>query len=193
MVNMNLNWVIEHKNGDVTSKHDGKGNLHPYHLRDGFSSVPNKTLKTIGLTDTAGHPVLIVDIPKGAYAFQRHRGGRHGINYFNRFHTVTRWTDKEGKVIAIKIDEQQVTEPEITWTFNPDTRQNEPNLYKHVQVIPEWTYTEYWMVGWRKREADNSVTVFFKVLYPDGKIDEHHSFTEKPWLEEPEWFPEEQV
>jgi hypothetical protein len=164
---MNHIWVLEHKNGKVTKKKDA-GKLNAYHNREGHTKRDN--VKTIGLQDEQGAPTLVVDVPDGAEVFQRHRGNIQ-INYFQRFHDVTETT------------------PE---TFDPNSR-TVISARTTTRRLGEITYGEVWLVGWRKRETDQTVTVYFKALYPDGKIDEHHGWNEKPWLYEPEWFAEEQI
>jgi hypothetical protein len=164
---MDYTWVIEHTNGDVTAKRDNKGVLHPYHLRGDISSVPNKEIRTIGLQDEMGKPVVVVDVPKGAYVFQRHR--TVPINYTGRTHEATQ------TIPSYVSNGRFYAEKTVTKTY------------------PEATYDDVWIVGYRKRKKDGSVTIFFKTVYPDGKIDEHHAWNEKPWLFEPEWFIEEQV
>jgi hypothetical protein len=161
---MNLNWAIEHRNGQVTEKRDKQGNLNSYHTRQGHTKRGNA--KTIALQDEAGNPKVIVEVPNGAEVFQRHRVCP--INYNSQFHDVT--TTILGHV--------------ENGLYIAETTQN--------KTYPEVTYQEVWIVGYRQR-VGTVVTVYFKALYPDGKIDEHHGWTEKPWLFEPEWFPEENV
>jgi hypothetical protein len=193
-MDMNLNWALEHKNGSVTSKKDKQGKLNVYSDVRSGKHAKRDNVKTIALQDSSGKTVVLVDVPDGAEVFQRHRGGTQGVNYYNRFHTVNTWVDNAtGEVKLTQVDNQQVQEPTITEVFDPATRRMIANLRKETKVLPEWTYSEFWLVGWRKRESDGTITVRFKALYPDGKIDEHNAWKEKPWLEEPEWLPEEQV
>ncbi len=165
---MEYDWVIEHKNGQFTAKHNKDKNLNPYHTRDVHTKRDN--VSTFGLQDTDGNVKALVNVPDGAEIFQRHRGNI-AINYFNRFHDVTEST------------------PE---TFDPQTRQAIP-ARAIIRRLGEITYGEVWLVGYRKRESDGTITVYYKALYPDGKVDEHHGWSEKPWLYEPEWFSEEKV
>lgn len=163
---MNYDWVIEQKNGKVTPKKD-KGVLTPYHTRS--SHVPRDKIQTVMLQDEQGNPKAILDnIPDGAEIFQRHR--YIPINYHDRYHTITE---------------------SIPESFDPNTRQLTP-AKSVTRTLPEWTYMEFWMIGYRRR-VGASVEVYFKAVYPDGKIDEHHGWGEKPWLFEPDWFSEEQV
>jgi hypothetical protein len=159
-MSMNLNWAIEHQNGNVTQKRDAQGKLTSYHTRSKHAKRDNA--KTIALQDESGKTAVLVSVPQGAEVWQRHRVVP--INYYNRFHDVT--------------------------TTVPAHLENGLYLAETSQTksYPEITYQEVWMIGWRTKTA-----VYFKALYPDGKIDEHHGFTEKPWLFEPEWFPEENV
>ena len=159
-MSMNYNWVLEHRNGQLTEKKNKQGNLNPYHTRSGHTKRDN--VKTIALQDEQGNPKILVDVPVGAQVFQRHRVVP--INYNNKFHEVT-------EIIPGHV---------------------ENGLYlaeaKHTKTYPEITYQDVWIVGYR-----TATQVYFKALYPNGKIDEHHGWAEKPWLFEPEWFPEEAV
>jgi hypothetical protein len=160
-MNMNLNWVMEHKNGQVTKKRDKqKGTLNPYHTRDKHTKRDN--VKTIALQDENEVPMVLVDVPDGAQPFQRHRV--IPINYFGRFHEVQETVPghvENGRYVADKTV---------------------------AKSYPEVNYDDVWIVGYR-----SATEVYFKALYSDGKIDEHHAWNEKPWLYEPEWFPEEAV
>jgi len=163
-MSMNYDWVIQHKNGKVTKKHDDKG-LNPYHTRDKTTKRDN--VQTFALQDEQGKTIVLVNVPDGAEVFQRHRVTP--INYFNRFHDMPETVPEHvenGRYVPAK------------------------TLSKSY---PEITYDDVWMIGYRKREADGSVTVYFKVVYSDGKIEEHNGWNERSWLFEPEWFSEEQV
>jgi hypothetical protein len=195
-MDMNLNWVLEHKNGQVTAKKDAKGKLTPYTNKRNSEYAKRDNITTIALQESGGKTVVLVDVPDGAEVFQRHRGFINGgINYYSRFHNVNFWVDNiTGAVLLTQVDNQQVQEPVITDVFDPFSRQLIPNIKKISKVIPEWTYRECWIVGYRKREANGTVTIKFKAVYPDGKIDEHTDFNidgSKSWLAEPEYFAEE--
>ena len=161
-MSMNYNWVIEHKNGQITAKRDQDKKLNAYHTRQ--EHVKRDNVKTFALQDEQGNPKVIVDVPDGAQIFQRHRVV--GVNYYNRFHEVTESTPEHFDSTSHKFIPAKTTK----------------------RTIPEYTYDDVWLIGYR-----TATEVYFKAVYKDGKIDEHHGWNEKPWLYEPEWFPEEQV
>jgi hypothetical protein len=192
-MSMNLNWVITKTDDSVIAKKTVEGVLTPYHVREGATTTilaVNKALatgeqveavkvepvavldrasvKTIALQDEEGKEKVSVDVPEGAEVFQRHRVVK--INFNNKFVNIT-------QVIPASYDEASgIASPEKTV----------------IRSIPETTYQDVYLIGYRVR-VDKEVQVFFKALYPDGKIEEYTAFGTKAWLYEPEWFPEETV
>jgi hypothetical protein len=165
MIDMNLNWAIQHADGTVTAKRNPDGSLNPYHTRE--SNTKRDSPKTLALQDSKGNTIILIDnIPDGAEVFQRHR--QVPVNYNNQFHTVT-------QTVPAHIDEasgRYVSESSITKTY------------------PEVTYDNLWIIGYRIRNG-GAVNVYFKVLYPDGLIEEYNDWGVKPWLFPVELFAEE--
>jgi hypothetical protein len=169
---MELKWVIEHRDGQFSKPRDDKGNLNPYHHRDAegvHHHTKRDNVKNFALVNDADVPVVVVSPPADAVVFQRRRVIR--INYNNQFHTIV----------------------DVT----PEWYDTTTGIYhaekKAARTVPETTYEDFYMIGWRKRNPDGTVTVQFKAVYPDGKTEEYTKFGEKPWLSEPEWFAEELV
>ncbi len=167
-------WIIIYKDKTVISKYNADNTKNVY-ADKGKIIVPVTNATAISLTDKEGNVVTNVAVPDGAVVFQRRRGawGAAGlrINYYDRWYDAT-------ETIAGGYDKSRKA-----WI--PD--------HTVTRRVPEVTYEEYWIVGWRKREADKSITMQFDAVYPDGKVDHHTAFGEKPWLYEPQWKPEEQV
>jgi hypothetical protein len=163
-------WSFEYADGKVMDKYNDDGTKNVYAGRIGKSvkvHVPLQDVKTAALTDVNGNVVVVMDVPEGAVVFQRRRV--RDINYYNKFHLVTK------TVPATVLDGRYVAERQVTKTY------------------PEYTYSEVWLLGYRKREPDDTIRVQFKAVYPDGKVEEYSQWNVKPWLKEPEWFSEEQV
>jgi hypothetical protein len=161
-------WAIERKSGKV-EKYDEDDAKTVYHWKDNMGnlrSLDRTNIKTWGATDDEGATVAVMDVPVGAVVFQRRR--IMDINFNNQFHTA----------------EEVVPAGPVGGRWFPER--------KVVKTYPEYTYSEVYLVGWRKRDG-NVVTVHFKAVYPDGKVEEYDAFNMKPWLDEPDWFTEEQV
>jgi hypothetical protein len=165
-IDMNLNWVIQHKDGAVTAKKGKDGSLNPYHTREAYTK--RDSAETIGLQDDKGNTVVLVNVPSGAEVFQRHR--QVPINFYNRFHDMT-------QTIPGHVNES-------TGRYVPEE--------KKTKTYPEITFDECWLIGYRTRKGAD-VTVYFKVLYPDGTIEEYDAWNVKPWLFPVELFAEELV
>jgi hypothetical protein len=200
-MSMNYNWVIQKTDGSEIHKRDKNNVLTPYHLDEANLSefiaakvvsgkglgkgvlqnesrqavvdtipsinVDRSNIQTFALQNEQGNTQVSVDVPPNGEVFQRHRVT--AINYYSRFHDIA----------------EQIPEHVENGRYIP--------AKTLVKTYPEITYDDVWLIGYRKRELDGIVTVFFKALYPDGKIEEHNAFNEKPWLYEPEWFAEEAV
>jgi len=134
-----------------------------YRLARAKVNVPLTDATSIGLKDAAGNIVAVMDVPAGAKVFQRRRV--RDVNYHGRYH------DARVKVGG-RLSSSGRWIPE-RW------------LSKRV---PEYTYSEFWLIGWRTKTE-----VRYKVVYPDGLVEEFTEWNVKPWLYEPEWFTEEKV
>jgi len=168
-------WIITYKDGTKIDHYNKDETKNIYSQGDKVL-VPLINADTISLADATGNEITSVKVPDGAVVFQRRRGawgaGGLRINYYNR------WHDVEEIVLGGYDKSRKMWVPDHTVT-------------RHV---PEVNYEEYWIIGWRKREADGSVSVEFDAVYPDGKVDKHKAWNEKPWLTEPKhWKSEEQV
>lgn len=163
-------WSFEYESGDVMDKYNEDGTKNIYAGRENKKAkvhVPLTGVVSAGLTDADGNLATVMDVPSDATVFQRRRV--MDINYFNRFHNA------------------EVVSPAGVYggRWYPESRR--------MKRFPEYTYSEVWIIGWRRREADDSITVRFKAVYPDGLVEEYTEWSVKPWLGELEWLPEEQV
>ena len=161
-------WSFEYASGDVMDKYNVDGTKNVYSGRENKKArvfVPLDNVVTAGLTDADGNLATVMDVPVGAVVFQRRRV--MDINYFNRFHDA------------------EVVTPEGVYggRWYPES--------KRMKRFPEYTYSEVWFIGWRLREADDSISLRFKVVYPDGVVEEYTEWGVKPWLGELEWLPDE--
>jgi hypothetical protein len=167
-------WAITYNDGTVLAKYN-RDNTKNIYADKGKVIIPLSNASSISLFDAKGAEVTKLAVPEGAVVFQRRRGawgaGGLRINYYDRWHDVE----------------------EIVPGFYDKSRKMWVAGRTIIRHVPEVTYEECWIIGWRKREKDNSVTVAFDAVYPDGKVDHHISFNEKPWLFEPQWKTEEQV
>ena len=160
-----MRWALERKNGKATRKYNEDGSKNVYH--HGGKTLDRDGIKNWGLTDEQGNVVATLSVPDGAVVFQRRRN--ISINYRDKWYDVT-----------------QVLPPtQIGGKMLPER--------KVTRRLPEQYYAEVWLHGWRRREADGSVTVSFKAVYPDGKVEDYTEWDAKPWLYEPQWFSEEEV
>ena len=165
-----LRWSFEYRDGKTASKYLDTQTKNVYAAREGAEAkvqIPLKDVSVAALTDEQGNLAAVIEVPEGATVFQRRR--EVVVNYNGKFYDYTE-TVPASRTAGGMTPERQIT-----------------------RRLPEVTYDQVWLVGWRRREADGSVTVRYKAVYPDGKVDEHTEFNTKPWLYEPEWFIEEQV
>jgi len=160
-----MRWAVERKDGKTLGKYNVDGSKNVYHHRG--KTLDRSNIKTWGLTNEAGNAVAVMDVPEGAVVFQRRRN--ISINYRDK------WYDVEQTLPPVLVGNKMLPERKVKRRF------------------PEQYYDMVWIHGWRKREADGSVTVSFKAVYPDGRVEDYTAFGVKPWLYEPLWFSEEQV
>jgi hypothetical protein len=163
-------WSFQYKNGKVMDKYNADGSKNVYCSREedkGKVHVPLQDVTAAALTDSEGNVVAVMDVPEGAVVFQRRRV--RDINYYNRYHDIV----------------TVVPECVIDGRYYPER--------KVTKRYPEYTYSEMWLIGWRKREVDGSMSVCYKAVYPDGKVEEYTDWNVKPWLKEPEFFDDETV
>lgn len=163
-------WSFEYASGDVMDKYNEDGSKNIYAGRENKKAkvhIPLTDVVSLGLTDAEGNLATVMDVPSDATVFQRRRV--MDINYFNRFHD------------AVKESPAGV----FQGRWYPKS--------SRTKRYPEYTYSEVWIIGWRRREADDSITVRFKAVYPDGLVEEYTEWLVKPWLGELVWLPEEQV
>jgi len=196
-------WSITYEDGSVMDKYNDDKTKNLY-VKDNKVIVPLTKATAISLTDDKGNVATTVTVPKGAVVFQRRIGFLFGggVNYNNSF------TEVEIPVPAVMtaLVKSKTRPGQSEWVemeFDSATNKYKPIVGTQQlklwparvikKLVPEITYREYWIVGWRKREKDGSVTVAFDAVYPDGKVDHHNAWLEKPWLAEPRWKPEEQV
>lgn len=163
-------WALEYKNGDYVRKYNDDNTKNVYAertLNKAKVLVQLQNVSLASLTDEKGNVAATIEVPEGAVVFQRRRVTP--INYNNRFHEVK-------QVIPPTLTQGGVTPERVI-----------------VKVLPEVMYDQVWLIGWRKREPDDTISVRYKAVYPDGKVDEHTAFNVNNWLYEPEWYSEEQV
>jgi hypothetical protein len=197
-------WSIEYKDGKVIDKYNSKTEKNRY-CTGLKTNVPLTGASKIKLSDPRDRDVKELSVPDGAVVFQRRRswpiGG--GIPYSGKSANV--------KIEVPEIMEGLVNDPKLgpvwrqceldeasgEWRPPKGVRMKQFRLNKpHMITKTVWhyDYSQVWLVGWRRREADGSVTVKFLAVYPDGKVDVHNGWGEKPWLYEPEpWLDGEQV
>ena len=160
-----LRWSIEYKNGDVMDKYNEDGSKNVYCQKES-----GKPKVYVPLTDakTIGLKNSTGDIIAAMDvpdgAVVFQRRRVIDINYHNRFH------------------QQTVIVPAGVYRgrWYPER--------KVTKKFPEYNYGECWLIGWR-----TSTELKYKCVYPDGKTEEFTEWNAKPWLGEPEWFPDEQV
>jgi len=165
-------WSFEYQDGKIIDKYNSDGSKNVYAERDEAGKpkvhVSLQNVQAVALTNWEGKIMAVMDVPEDAIVFQRRRANIR-INYYERFHDIV----------------EVIPEAYEGGIYYPER--------KVPRRVPETTYDQVWLVGWRRREADGSVMVDFKAVYPDGKIDEYTKWGMKGWLYEPEWFSEEQV
>jgi hypothetical protein len=159
-------WSIENTDGTVMTKYNDSGSKNVYADKSNVI-VPIAKAKLISLTNAEGKEVASLDVPAGAVVFQRRR--QISINFNNKFYDV------QETVPATRVGNVMLPAKTVTKT------------------IPEQYYDQVWLIGWRRREADKSVSLQFQAVYPDGLIEEYTAFGVKSWLYEPQWFTQEQV
>ena len=165
-----LRWCFEFSDGSVMDKYNGENEKNVYVSREGSRAKVNvdvKNVKNLALFDWQGKLATVMTVPEGGVAFQRRRV--IDINYYGR--TATAKQDVGDKMIAGR------WVPKKTLT----------------KTVPIYDYGDCWLAGYRKRETDGSLTVKYKCVYPDGKVEEFNVWGVKGWLKEPEWFLEELV
>lgn len=163
-------WSFEYKDGRTASKYLDESTKNVYASREGVAAkvqVPLRDVAAAALTDEAGKIAAVIEVPEDAVVWQRRRVVP--INYNSRFYDYT----------------ETVPATRTAGGMTPE--------HKVTRKLPEVTYDQVWLIGYRRREADGVVSIRFKAVYPDGKVDEHTAFNSKAWLYEPEWFSEEQV
>lgn len=165
-----LRWSFEYADGSVMDKYNEDGTKNIYAGREDKKAkvfTPLTGVVSAGLTDPDGNIASVMDVPEGALVFQRRRV--MGINYYNRFHPH--------EVVIPSGVRNGRWRPEV----------------KRMKQVPEYNYDEVWIIGWHKREADDSITTRFKAVYPDGTVEEYTEWAVKPWLGELEWLPHEML
>ena len=167
-----MRWCFEYKNRTFIDKYNSDNVKNVYAVRDKVK-VPLQAVAKVALYNEYNRRITDLAVPDGAVVFQRRRVGP--VNYEMKFFEFTETTpayrdESTGKIYPPKT----ITRKDMPYAL----------------------YDQVWLIGWRKREVDNSVTVKFKAVYPDGKADTHTSFCvdgSKDWLREPAWFSDEQV
>ena len=158
-------WSIEYNNGNVMDKYNADGTKNVYcQKQDGKPKVFVPLTDVASIGLTDADGNIIAAMPVPDGAVVFQRRRVRDINYYNRFHTATT-TVPAGAFAGRWYPERQVT-----------------------KTYPEYTYGECWLIGWR-----TSTELRYKCVYPDGKVEEYTEWGVKPWLYEPQWFPDEGV
>lgn len=173
-------WCFEYADKTFIDKYNSLNAKNVYVQRVGDTAtvqVPLSDVVCVALYNVYNNRVVEIKVPSGAVVFQRRRVAP--INY-------------EGKFFVYKGEVPAYQDPATGKIYPPKP---------FTKTVPYEAYSECWIVGWRKRESDNSVSTEFRVLYPVTgnqplQIDTHTAWCSdgsKDWLREPEWYPQEQV
>ena len=157
-------WSINYADNTQLSKYNADGTKNLYATADGVK-IALTNVASISLSN--GKNTVTLDVPAGAKVFQRRRA--ISINYRDKWYPVTQ------VIPPTQVGNKMLPERTVT------------------KLIPEEYYDQVWIIGWRKRNADNSIQVQFKAVYPDGASEDYTAFGLKPWLYMPEWFEAEKV